>query len=353
LSAVVRSDVANSFYSVAKSYSPLQILSHFEGLAPSFPAHAATNMPGKILLFHLLGLLTGSTQRLGYLVILVSSLGAPLLYGICKLLFHSRRAAFYAFILYALIPSKLFFFPILNTVTPVWILGCFYLFLLYLESKHILYLALLGAALYFLILFEPTPLATGILFAAILIKAFADKRVSLKDAWRMLAIPVLAFLTVYVLFEVLFSFNLFQAFQLILRDAVDFNARTGRGYWIWVWENSKEFFFAAGLPVIMLFIFLTVRALGQKGAFRRGLARWPAEKVYLTGLLLTYLVLLFLGINRGETTRLWIYLAVFFQVPPAVFLAKIPRSRALFLCVACTLAVQAIVTLQNVSFIEP
>ena len=67
-----------------------------------------------------------------------------------------------------LIPSKNFFFPILNTVTPVFILACLYLFLLYIDRKKAVFLWLLGGALYFLVLFEPTPLVTGIIFLGIL-----------------------------------------------------------------------------------------------------------------------------------------------------------------------------------------
>jgi hypothetical protein len=48
---IVQSDLANSFYTPAMHYSSLELLSQFDNLAPSFPWHARTNMPGKILLF--------------------------------------------------------------------------------------------------------------------------------------------------------------------------------------------------------------------------------------------------------------------------------------------------------------
>ena len=73
---------------------------------------------------------------MGYLIISISAFGGLILYGISKRLFHDKTTALYSFVLYTLIPCKLFFFPILNSVTPVFILGCMYLFLAYIDSKN-------------------------------------------------------------------------------------------------------------------------------------------------------------------------------------------------------------------------
>src|SRR6266487_5534568 len=125
-------------------------------------------MPGKILLYEFLKVLTSSPRIMGFLVIVLSSLGALLLYGICKQLFHDKQTAFYALILYSLIPCKLFFLPLLNTITPVINLLCLYLFVAYIENTHVLLPWLLGIGFYIQILFEPLPLVTGILFFGIL-----------------------------------------------------------------------------------------------------------------------------------------------------------------------------------------
>jgi hypothetical protein len=69
--------------------------------------------------------------------------------------------------------------------------------------------------------------------------------------------------------------------------------------------------------------------------------------------MINYLILLFLGINRGEITRLWIYLAVLFQVPASVFIAKIDRGIILFFLVASLLAMQGMVTLHRIGFVFP
>jgi hypothetical protein len=353
LGIIVQSDTANSFYSVAMHFSPVEILEQYNNLVSQFPSHAGTNMPGKILLFQFLKLFTTSPQIMGYLIISLSTLGASLLYGICKILFHDRQTAFYAFILYTLIPCKLFFFPILNTVTPLFILICVYLYLLYIERKKYLFLLLMGGALYILILFEPSPLITGIIFIGILFNALGEMRLSKKDFWGIIILPILAFLVVHILSIIIFSFNLFQTVLNISYKAVIFNVIVQRDYWIWVRENVKEFFYAGGIPIMMIFIYLTTQILSQWEPIRYKNASWEIENVLVLSILVTFCMVLFLGINRGEITRLWIYLAVFFQVPASFFLAKIPKSNALFFFVASTLVVQSIITLQRVGFIIP
>lgn len=352
MGSVVQSDSANSFYTPAMSYSAVEILSKFNALAPLFPLHARSNMPGKILLFELFKQFTSSPEIMGYLVIILSSLGALLLYGVCKRLFHDRQIAFYALTLYVLIPCKLFHFPLLNTVTPVLMLMCFYLFLVYLKNKHILIAWALGVSLYILILFEPSPLITGIVLIGILIYAIREKRFSKKDFYRLSINLSLAFLVVYIIFDILFSFNLLESFLYVLKDAMKFNITYERGYLIWIVENSKEFFLGVGIPVMIIFIYMTAQILVQTKTLK-SFTQWSLENIFVISLLVTFFVLLFLGINRGEVMRLWIYLAVLFQIPTSIFIAKIEKGEILFFLVASLLAVQAMVTLHRVGFNFP
>ena len=45
------------------------------------------------------------------------------MYQLVRRLFDDRTVALYAAILYLFVPAKLFFFPLMNTVTPVIALG--------------------------------------------------------------------------------------------------------------------------------------------------------------------------------------------------------------------------------------
>ena len=325
LGTIVQSDGANSFYTPALSYSTVEILSKFITLAPLLPLHAKANMPGKILLFELLRLITASPETMGYLIIFLSSLGTLLLYGICKRLFQNKLIAFYAATLYILLPGKLFFLPILNTVTPVLMLLCFYLFVIYLDTKNLWISLLLGVSGYILILFEPSPLITGVVLIGILIHAIREKRFSSRDFYRLVSYSSLGFLIMFILFYALFSFNIFQSFFYILKEQQNFISSYERGYLIWIIENSKDFYYGAGIPVMILFIYATALIFVQTKNLKN-IAQWPLESIFTISILVAFLLLLFLGINRGEVIRLWIYLAVLFQIPASIFIAKIKKG---------------------------
>ena len=352
LGTIVQSNVANGFYTPARRFSALEILTKFNELLPQLQSHAKSNMPGKILLFEFFTLFTSSPRIAGYMVVAFSALGALLLYGICKRLFFDQRAAYFAFILYALIPGRLFFLPILNTVTPVFILLCLYLFLLYVEKKHWLFAGLLGIALYFLILFEASPLTTGIIFVGILIYEVREKRLDARDVLSLCSSLFLAFVGIYLVFSLIFNFNLFPTFLYMLKDAMQFNSRADRGYFIWLGENIKDFFFSVGLPVMIIYIYLAAR-LFSDWLMLKDIRHWSMENIYIATLLMTLLVVDLLGINRGEVMRLWIYLTVFFQVPAALFIAKIRKGEIMLFLVSGILVVQTVIMLQQIGFVLP
>lgn len=352
LGDVVKSDVANSFYTTALKYTPTEILSQYQTLVPSLPGHARSNMPGKILFFQFLTIFTKNPQIMGLLIISISSIGGLLLYGICKRLFCDKTIGLYAFVLFTLIPCKQDFFPILNTVTPVFILICLYLFVTYLDNKKKILLVLLGITLYLLVLFEPSPLVVGIVFVGILFNAIVQKKVSFVELLEISLFIIVSFLATYLLLLVIFSFDIFQALSYVLKDAAVFNSSAGRAYSIWLRENVKEFFYGAGLPVMMIFVFLSFNLLGQWKNLIKNPSHWSMESTYIFSLLITFAIVLFLGLNRGEVTRLWIYMSVFFQIPASYFLAKIVKSNTVFFILAATLLVQTLVTLQRIVFIE-
>ncbi len=351
LGELIESNISNSFYTPAIRFSTFEVLSQFQKGLPGLTAHAVTNMPGKILFFQFLGLFTKSPQIMGYLIILISSLGGLLLYAITKHLFQNKIAGFYTLLLYILIPCKVFFLPILNTVTPIFILLALFFLIRYLESKKILFLVLMGITLYGLVIFEPSPLVMGLLFVGILLYYIGQKKATRKDVLQIVLIPTAVFIFIYLLMLWIFSFDLWGSFQYMLKDAVAFNASAKRNYIVWIKEDLKALFFDAGLPVFIIFIYYFVELFVQRKIYSQNFFKWSAEHFYILSLALTFAVVLILGINRGETTRLWIYMAVFFQVPAALFFAKEVENDWLFFGAGLTLILQILVTLQRVAFI--
>ena len=352
LGEIVASDKSNSFYTPSVQYSALEILRNFESLAATFPLHARTNMPGKILFFEFLGLFAETPKGMGVLIVVFSSLGGVLLYSICRKMFNDKVAAYYAYIFYILIPCRLFFLPLLNTITPLFMLLMISLVVLFTENSKILNAWLTGIAVYFLILFEPSPLVTGLIPAGILLYSFVNNKLTKQAILRLIIHASLAFLVLHLIFRTFFSFDLFETLQFVLRDATHFNQLAGRGYRIWLGENLKEFFYSAGTPVMVIFIYSISQAAVRWDEITNP-AHWSYEFVYSVSLLITFAFVVLLGINRGEISRLWIYLAVLFQVPAAVYIAKIKKSTLIFLLVAGTLVIQTLLPLHRVGFTNP
>lgn len=135
-----------------------------------------------------------------------------------------------------------------------------------------------------------------------------------------------------------------------MKDAAHFNLTSQRPYGIWVGENTKEFSFGIGVPVMVIFIYMASTIFSQWKNLKN-LTFWSLENILVMSILITSCTVALLGISRGESTRIWIYLAVFFQIPVAVFMAKIAKGEFLFFCVACILVIQTMITLQSVKFL--
>ena len=104
------------------------MLGQFTELRVYWPLHAHSNMPGKLMLLYALQLISHDPVTLSLLMVIVSNLGGLLLYVFVRDLFGDRRVALYALVLYLFVPAKLFFFPLMNPVTPVVAFGCLVLF---------------------------------------------------------------------------------------------------------------------------------------------------------------------------------------------------------------------------------
>jgi hypothetical protein len=359
LGDIVESDQANAFYGVTLQRDAAQLLQNFHAAVGDLPLHAKANMPGKILLYYGLELATRSPQALAYLIMLLSDLGGVLVYLFVEKLFANRTSAVYAMILYLLIPAKTFFFPLLNTVTPVLLFLPLLLLLLYLESRRWVYLVLEGASLYALVLFEPLPLVVGLVFLALLARAYAQKRIGKIDFAIVVGVVPASFLLCHLLMVFLFDFDVVRSFLFAWNDAHEFNAAMGRPYSVWVVHNLKDFLLNAGL--IQSAIFIAVAAYHVAKLLwicRNGENRGQRVKDFLTQpetvLTLSFLaVLLFtdlVGVNRGETVRLWIFLAVFVQIIAAHFCAT-RVGRWAFTAVASLTVLQTAVTISMVGFV--
>ena len=345
---IFRSDGPNSFYSVTQQYGAGRVLADFLRLRDSWPLHAHSNMPGKLLVLFALERLSNDPAVLAWLVVVVSNIGGIFLYVFVRDLFADRRVAWFSLVLYLFVPGKLYFMPLMNIVTPTVAFAVAVLILRWLRTGRLVFAAAAGASLYGLVLFEPLPLVLGVLFSILAIRAMYRGDLTWRRFIAQSGALVLAFLAAHAIVRLWLGFDLFVAFHRVGLDAAAFNEQDGRPYGVWVRQNLLDFLFSCGACQAVLFWI----ALGD------GLRNWRRTDLPMArttvlvcaGLAITVLALDIAGINRGEVVRLWIFLACLFQIPAAWVCARLNSRAALALVLAMTV-LQAALGIKMIGFV--
>jgi hypothetical protein len=351
LGAIVASDTANSFYSVAVKTNARTLLSGFERRRHTWPLHAHSNLPGKLLLVRALTRVSTQPEVVAWLIIGLSNAGALLLYVFLRDSSGDRFLAGLGAILYLFTPATLYFVPLLNTVTPVVMLICACLMIRWLNTARVIYAVMLGVAVYGLALFEPTALIAGLLFSVLLIHRVASGRLPVRTALLHIGAALLSFVATYVVMIGWFGFDLFRAFAAVARDAARFNADSGRPYAVWVWQNLFDIAFGVGWCQTVLFA----------AALADGVVRWPsrwrlADAPLIVLICVSVLAMVgvadAIGVNRGEVTRLWIFMACLAQIPAAYVCRRLGSAFAFGLVIVATL-VQTALAAAMIAFVAP
>ncbi len=334
------SDGSNGYYGETRRHPASVLLRNFDRLRPTLTIHPRSNMPGKLVLVYALERVSYDPGTLATLVVILSNLGGVLLYLFVRDFTGDAVTAAVSLALYLFVPGKLFFFPILNTVTPVIVIGCLYLWHRVILTGALSYGVALGVGLFALAAFEPLPFVTGLLFAAIGVNAVHREQTSWQRLAIHAAIAALAFSAVALVMSVWLTFNLPVVFRHLMNDAVEFNALARRPYRIWIWRNLVDFAIAAGLVQVLL---LPCVAAGSR--------RHPMS-AFALGLGCAILVTDVLGGKRGEVIRLWIFFGCLLQVPAAYACTRLLNRGAALAALAASLAVGAVGT-SMIAFGQP
>jgi hypothetical protein len=348
--SIFTSPGANSFYTVTLQQPLSTVLSSFVQARGGMPLHAQSNMPGKLVLMYGLELVTVSPAVLPWIMVILSNLGALLMYRFVRRLVDDHTTALYSAILYLFVPAKLFFFPLMNTVTPVIALALACLIVEWLKTARVAWAVAVGVMLYVVVFFEPMPLVLGLLFGALALRAVRAGDLG----WSQLVLHSVAavgsFVVCAVTVEMVWRFDLVNGFRAVRAHALEFNAVQRRPYDIWVRANLVEFFVGLGACQTVLIAGALALGLRGRGPLADRLTR-PVPLLTL-GLLATVAAIDLIGINRGEVIRLWIFLACFLQIPAAWVCAQIRRSQAIALVLITTLLVCALGT-ARIGFVIP
>jgi methylthioxylose transferase len=355
---ILESSGCTSFYTVTTLYRPLDLIQRFEQLAPSLPLHASYNMPGKTFIYYFLELFFSRPPTLALGMLALSAAGGGLVFAVAQRLFRNARVSTLAMVLSLVFPAKVAFLPLPNTIGPLWALASFWLWLVYLDNRRSLHLWLLGASLYLMMFMDPLLFVLGVVFAGMMVHRLLRRELAWSDLWRIAVVPILGFLLVHVAMRLAVGFDIVSVFVIMMRAAADFNERVGRPYGVWVVQNLKEFLLGVGV-IQTLVMLLTIAALART-AWLAGRAAGLTSAVralfdsraaaLATSVVLCLCVVDLLGVNRGEVTRLWIFLAVFIQLVCAesIITRRGEATASLTLAAVC---VQTIVTVTTVGFL--
>jgi len=350
---LVESDQCTSFYSVTQDYSLMELVTNYDRLSASLPLHAKTNMIGKSLLFFILNAVSSSPKIMGYLLMLLSCIGGILTFYVSKIYFRNRTIALYSSIFYLFIPSRIFFSPSPNSVSPVFILLSLLLFLLYIRSHRDHYLIFLGISLYITFIYEPLLFSVGIIFIAILIREYSLKTITKNDIAKIAGINIVAFISIHMISLFAFHYNAVNNFEIIYRDAVNFNVSANRPYKLWIIHNLKDFFINSGVVGSSAFILYlaallkTIFTTSDKLKLKRFVV--APGTIMCLAFAANLLILNLIGINRGETIRLWIFMAAFMQICIAYVCAR-KLDKVGFRIMAISCIVQTLATIGMVGF---
>jgi hypothetical protein len=348
--SIFASPGANSFYTATLQQPLSTVLSSFVQTREGLPLHAQSNMPGKLVLTYALELFTVSPAVLPWILVILSNLGALLMYHFVGRLFENDTTALYAAILYLFVPAKLFFFPLMNTVTPVIALALACLIVQWVTTARVSWAVAVGAMVYVVVFFEPLPLVLGLLFGALAVRGVHRGQLSSLQLVTHAAVGLVTFVVCAVVVQQVTGFDLVAAFRAVRAHALEFNVIERRPYDFWVRANLVEFFFGIGVCQTVLILAALLHGVRGPGSLCDRLMR-PVTLLTLTVLAAVGVIDL-IGINRGEVIRLWIFLACFLQIPAAWVCAQTGRPVAIALVVATSLLLSALGT-ANIGFIIP
>lgn len=319
----------------------IQALFHdYLKLHPYLSMHAKVHPPGPIVLLWLISYVTG--QDALPLSIATMVFGAvsivPLYLWAADL--TSRRTALTCCVLYSLMPSiVLFTATSADILFMPFTLTTLFLFWRALHRRSILYALAAGIGFAAMSLLSFSLIAVGGYFAFVGLWRFMEpkwRRSVLQTAVAML----LAFLVLHVVVRWWSGFDIVACFKAskaqFETDQTNLDLVTPRySAWFWKVANPACWFFFAGVPVSLLFIW---RVLGLGPRVSRDAT--PAIAVLCA---LTFVVLTLLYLGRGEGERSAMYVLPFVVLPAAHLLDRLcadARSLAPLGVTAVCLAVQ-------------
>ena len=328
-------------------------------LHPYVSMHAKVHPPGPIALLWLISYVAGQDPLpLSVATMLVGALGVlPLYLWAADLI--NRRVALTCCVLYSLMPSiVLFSATSADIVFMPFTLATLFLFWRALHRRSIGYALAAGVGYGLMSLLSFSLLSLGVYFAFVGLWRFMDpkwRRAVLQTALVMIA----AFLLFHLAIRMWSGFDIVACFHASRAqfdiDQVNLDLATPRyPPWFWKFGNPACWFFFAGIPVSLLFVWRLATLSGKNwdaslfpavlstAPWRPEIGKRSRNPRGTRGIFaicaLTLAVLSFTYLGRGEGERSAMYILPFVALPAAHLIEQMGRMTRSFAPLAVTAA---------------
>ncbi len=317
------------------------LFSDYEELHQHLSMHGKVHPPGPTALLWIMSYVAGrGPLGLSLATMAFGSLAIIPLYLFARDL-GNQRIAFTACLIYAVVPTiVLFTATSANTLFMPFTITTLFLFWRALYQCSAVYAITAGVSYALMSLLSFSLIGVGAFFGIVGLWALTRRHLRFSVV-QTAALMLLAFLGFHALVWWWSGFDMIAAFQMA-KVHFDFDQaqlqELSPRYPAWAWRilNPLAWFYFAGIPVSLLFIWRLFARLPSAHYF--GVSREAGTRGLYVVFFLTLLALNFLYLGRGEGERSAMHIIPFLVIPAAFAIDHLSRSARSYAPLAATLA---------------
>lgn len=248
---------------------------------------------------------------------------------------YDLRIGLRAALLYIFVPSVTLFLPINDVFISIFPIFSLLIFIKGLNKENKFYIFISGIIFFIGIFFSISMLPLAIVFLVLFILSFLNKRALISSNSLQLGASFLLGLALFpFLLFIFFEFNFIELVKVLMSGLPE-----SRSYSIWLFYNLYDFFTFAGIPLLIIFAYMTKNLLTNISKNKLG----KTDHLFLS-----FFVMLFLldlsGAVRGEVGRIWLPFIPVFVLTVSNYATRVIKiSQRGFLIILLLQAVQIIV----------
>jgi hypothetical protein len=342
-------------------------LANFNHIVPGLTMHAKSHPPGGVVLFWIINWFFSLFPMQTYITYIIPAtngvtkiwisllpnqriaaifssalipffLTLPIIpiYILGKMTFNVRVALRSA-VVYATVPSVIFFVPLLDAFYTVFPIVSLILLIKGVNNRRFRMLFLsgivLGVGLFFSLSIAPFLLFYFIILAMLLFRR-QNLGISVSNIIKKYLTLILGIAIIFLLLFIFSHINMYAIFDAVLTKGM-----YKRAYYPWVFYNLYDFFVFAGIPVLIAFLFLIKESIRQLSV-----SKIIKENYLLIPFVITLAAVDILGLVRGEAGRIFLIFIPILTIVIARFLTdRVKLSTGFFIIFIFVQLIQVLV----------